>query len=31
MFDYDLKSEYDAKGKDKLIEGIVQRIERGEL
>ena len=31
MFDYDLKSEYDAKGKDKLIESIVQRIERGEI
>lgn len=31
MFDYDLKSEYDAEGKDKLIEGIVLRIERGEL
>jgi hypothetical protein len=31
MFDYNLKTEYDAEGKDKLIEGIVQRIERGEL
>ncbi len=31
MFDYNLKSEYDPEGKDKLIEGIVQRIERGEL
>lgn len=31
MFRYDLKSEYDAEGKDKLIEEIVQKIERGEL
>ncbi len=31
MFDYDLKSEYDAEGKDRLIERIVQQIERGEL
>ncbi|MFM1876772.1 MAG: hypothetical protein RL266_2509 [Bacteroidota bacterium] len=31
MFDYDLKSEYDAEGKDKLIEEIVLKIERGEL
>lgn len=31
MFDYDLKSEYDPDGKDKLIEQIVQKIERGEL
>ncbi|MGB0369088.1 MAG: DUF4294 domain-containing protein [Flavobacteriales bacterium] len=31
MFDYNLKSEYDPKGKDKLIESIVVRIERGEI
>lgn len=31
MFDYDLKSEYDPENRDRLIEGIVQRIERGEL
>lgn len=31
MFDYDLKSEYDAEGRDKLIEEIVQKIERGEV
>lgn len=31
MFDYDLKSEYDAEGKDALIEEIVLKIERGEL
>lgn len=31
MFDYDLKSEYDPTGQDKLIEEIVQKIERGEL
>lgn len=31
MFNYDLKSEYDPKGKDKMIEEIVQKIERGEL
>lgn len=31
MFDYDLKSEYDAEGEDKLIEQIVQQIERGEI
>ena len=31
MFNYDLKSEYDAEGDDKLIEEIVQKIERGEL
>ena len=31
MFDYDLKSEYQPKGKDKLIESIVVRIERGEI
>lgn len=31
MFDYDLKSEYDPEGDDKLIEEIVQRIERGEV
>ena len=31
MFDYDLKTEYDPEGKDKLIEQIVQKIERGEL
>ena len=31
MFSYDLKSEYDAEGDDKLIEEIVQKIERGEL
>lgn len=31
MFNYDLKSEYDPEGKDKMIEEIVQKIERGEL
>ena len=31
MFDYDLKSEYDPDGDDKLIEEIVQKIENGEL
>lgn len=31
MFDYDLKSEYDAEGDDRLIEEIVQKVERGEL
>ncbi|MCF8278507.1 MAG: DUF4294 domain-containing protein [Flavobacteriales bacterium] len=31
MFDYDLKSEYDATGDDKLIEEIVVKIENGEL
>lgn len=31
MFDYDLKSEYDSEGRDKLIEEIVVKIERGEL
>ncbi|MBI1288758.1 MAG: DUF4294 domain-containing protein [Flavobacteriales bacterium] len=31
MFDYDLKSEYDPEGDDKLIEEIVQKVERGEL
>lgn len=31
MFNYDLKSEYDAEGDDKLIEEIVQKIEKGEL
>lgn len=31
MFDYDLKSEYDPEGDDKLIEQIVQKVERGEL
>jgi hypothetical protein len=31
MFSYDLKSEYDAEGDDRLIEEIVQKIERGEL
>jgi len=31
MFSYDLKSEYDPKGKDKLIEEVVLKIERGEL
>ena len=31
MFNYDLKSEYDPEGDDRLIEEIVQKIERGEL
>ncbi|MCF8464299.1 MAG: DUF4294 domain-containing protein [Flavobacteriales bacterium] len=31
MFDYDLKSEYDPEGDDKLIEEIVRKIESGEL
>ena len=31
MFSYDLKTEYDAEGEDKLIEEIVQKIEAGEL
>ncbi len=31
MFDYDLKSEYDPQGDDKLIEEIVQKVESGEL
>jgi hypothetical protein len=31
MFNYDLKSEYDAEGDDKLIEEIVLKIEKGEL
>lgn len=31
MFKYDLKSEYDPEGDDKLIEEIVQKIERGEI
>ncbi len=31
MFDYDLKSEYDPEGKDKLIEQLVLKIEAGEL
>jgi len=31
MFDYDLKSEFDAEGEDKMIEEIVQQIERGEI
>tara|TARA_R110002072_G_scaffold42446_3_gene119974 strand:+ start:478 stop:1221 length:744 start_codon:yes stop_codon:yes gene_type:complete len=31
MFNYDLKSEYDPKGDDKLIEEIVLKIENGEL
>lgn len=31
MFSYDLKSEYDPTGKDKLIEEIVLRVEQGEL
>lgn len=31
LFDYDLKTEYDPEGKDRLIERIVQQIERGEL
>lgn len=31
MFDYDLKSEYDAAGEDKMIEEIVQQIERDTL
>jgi len=31
LFDYNLKSEYDAEGDDRLIESIVLQIERGEL
>lgn len=31
MFDYDLKDDYDPEGDDKLIEEIVQKVERGEL
>jgi len=31
LFGSNLKSEYDAKGEDALIESIVQQIERGEL
>lgn len=31
IFGSNLKSEYDAKGEDLMIEGIVQAIERGEL
>ncbi|MBK7969948.1 MAG: DUF4294 domain-containing protein [Bacteroidetes bacterium] len=31
LFGTNLKSEYDAAGEDRLIEGIVQAIERGEL
>jgi len=31
MFDYDLKSEYDPEGDDRLIEEIVQQIERDSL
>ena len=31
MFSYDLKSEYDPTGDERLIEEIVQKIERGEL
>ena len=31
MFDYDLKSEYDAAGDDKMIEEIVLQVERGNL
>lgn len=31
LFGSNLKSEYDAEGEDRMIEGIVQAIERGEL
>lgn len=31
MFDYDLKSEYDASGDDKMIEEVVQQIEQENL
>ncbi len=31
IFGSNLKSEYDAQGEDRMIEGIVQAIERGEL
>jgi hypothetical protein len=31
IFGSNLKSEYDAEGEDRMIEGIVQAIERGEL
>lgn len=31
MFDYDLKSEYDAEGDDKMIEEVVLMVERGDL
>ena len=31
IFSTNLKSEYDAAGEDRMIEGIVQAIERGEL
>ncbi len=31
IFSYDLKTEYDAEGDDRLLEKVVQRIERGEL
>ncbi|MBL0342494.1 MAG: DUF4294 domain-containing protein [Bacteroidetes bacterium] len=31
LFSSNLKSEYDAIGEDRMIEGIVQAIERGEL
>lgn len=31
MFSYDLKSDYDPKGEDQLIEEIVKKIEAGEL
>jgi hypothetical protein len=31
MFSYDLKSEYEPEGDDRIIEEIVQKIERGEL
>lgn len=31
MFDYDLKDDYDPEGDDKMIEEIVQKVERGEL
>ena len=31
LFGNDLKDEYDAQGEDRMIEVIVQRIERGEL
>ena len=31
IFKYDLKSEYDAEGEDKIIEEVIQQIEQGNL
>jgi len=31
MFDYDLKSEYDPEGDDKIIEEVVKQVEQGNL